>query len=245
MKILNACLGVGGMLLLGLAAACGGGGSDAGGDDVTLDPADAVELAHAALVAPGDLPGSGWEVTQEDSFSDDDEPPFESEACVAITEKMNAATDGSEEHRAGRAQRTISRQGPNDILPTEIDVSVNVFDNVDAPKDAMKAFADVLGSSDFKDCFTNGLKESVETDGVTVDAKVVDASAKAPFGGEASGFDFHIEAGGEELDMRIEYYVWRWGNVGVTVGVNGQDLPDGFVEEVVAAIDGKIQATGE
>ena len=158
---------------------------------------------------------------------------------------MNAATNGSEEHRAGRAQRAISRQGPNDILPTEVDVSVNIFDDVASPKDSMKAFADVLGSSDFKDCFTNGLKEAVETDGVTVDAKVVDASADVPFGGEGSGFDFHIEAAGEAVDMRIEYYVWRWGNAGITVSVNGQDLPDGFVQEVVSAIDAKIQAAGE
>ena len=244
MTIHRLALAFAGLLTLVLVAACGGGGGDAGGDDVTLDPGRATELARAALITPGDLPGAGWEVTEEDAFSDDDEPPFDSAACRTITTKMNAASAASEEHRAGRAQRAFAKEDPGAILPTEVDVSVNVFDEVASPKDTMKTFKEVLTSDDFEECFIDGLVESVATGDVTVQASVVKPSAQAPLDGEATAFKFHIEADGEELDMVLEFYVWRWGNAGVSLGLNGQDLPADLVKEIVATVDAKIQAAG-
>src|SRR3954465_5107671 len=72
-------------LVLVMAVACGGGdskgsplGGNSGGGN-TWDVAKADDLAHAALGTGGELPGGGWNAT-EDDFDDDDKPM--NPACV-------------------------------------------------------------------------------------------------------------------------------------------------------------------
>ncbi len=232
------------LLVVALAAiACGG---DDGEDAVTLDPARGDELAHAAIIEPGDLPGTGWTVTETDQFDDNLTGFGDTAACKALAAKLDQGKAERESGRTGRAQTQISQQGSDvGAPPTDVSVEINVFKDAKIPADAMETFRDALGG-DFEKCLDEGLRASLTesgVEGVEVKISTPNPAASAPEEGLGKAFDVEINAGGLSFKLRFEAYLWRFGNVGVSVFMSGPaeavnaDLVKAAVDKTKAGLE--------
>lgn len=214
-----AALAAGALVLV----ACGGDDNGGGGDKITLDPAKADALAHAAILSDKDLPGKGWEVTKTDEFSDDEEIG-DTAPCNNIEAKLNKQKAANNAGRAGRAEKEYTRPNGEADLDTSVEVEVNVFKDTKTPAQAFNAFKDALKSGDFGKCLEDLFKEGAggpDAQGVTITVKEGKPRTAAPAGGAAQAYDFAIAVPGFKADMHYESYLWRYGNVGTTVTISG------------------------
>ena len=205
-----------------LVAACGDDDSG-GGDKITLDPAKADALAHAAILSDTDLPGKGWEATKTDEFSDD-ETIGDTAACKSIEAKLTKQKAANRAARAGRAEKEYTRSNGEADLDTSVEVEVNVFKDTATPAQALNAFRDALASGDFGKCLEDLFKEGAggpTAQGVSITVKQGKARTAAPAGGAAQAYDFAIAVPGFKADMHYESYLWRYGNAGTTVTISG------------------------
>lgn len=201
-----------------LALACGGdgkgsplSGANAGGSggNQTWDIAKADELAHAALLVVGDLPGSGWEV-EDDDFDDE---PKTAAACADYARLVKE--EGLA--RVARAERDFEKAGAgrNDF-GTQIESSATVYRDAKTASDLLTRFRGMLDSGKFIACFEADYGES----GIKATFKKGTASQGAPNKGVAMAIDSEIEAAGVKLSLHIEQYTWLSGNAIVGVSVN-------------------------
>jgi len=113
-----------------MTVSCGGGdskgsplsGKTGGSGGATWDIAKADDLSHAALLVAGDLPGSGWTVTDDD-FKDE---PSKSTACS----EADSLAKESRTAYVARAKRKLAREGASGATTdtgTEIISSVEIY----------------------------------------------------------------------------------------------------------------------
>ncbi len=222
--------------------ACGGddNGGSGGGDAVTIDPNQAEAASHAALITEKDLPGSGWTVTKQDEFSDDDQPLADTATCKSLAAKQKAAREKAAPGRKGRAEVEYSHDN-GDNFDTSVEVEVNVFGDTKVPAAAFASFKAEIDNGDFEKCLKDATQSGFgqAAAGVTVAAKSgARPGASAPGGGLAQAYEFVISAGGQSLDLRLEAYAWRFGNVGVTVTISGPNdlVPADLAKQVLSRV---------
>lgn len=222
-----------------VSIACGGGDSTA---SLAFDPATADALAHGALLVAEDLPDDGWEASREDSFTDSDEPPAETEACRSLAEAQARARKTTTEHRSGRAQRELSRT-TDGVFPIAVDLQVNIFNANDPVKDALDVARGYLTGETFRQCFADliGLNSA---EGIEIAAKDAVPSQAVPGDGVARAIEVVITGDGESLEIRLESYIWRHGNAGITVNISGEK-PNVTAELVRAALEKTEQRLAE
>jgi hypothetical protein len=241
----------------GLLAACGGDDDDdtadngeatattSSGDKLTYDPAKADQIAHSAILVETDLPGTGWKVIGTDAFSDGDEfgDDNASAACKAINETVREASDASEAVRAGRAQKEFEREG--DLFESNVEVEVNIFENAKTPENSLKVFKDALESDDFETCFKDLIGEGASgIPGVKIEAKAVTPLSPTPNGGAARALEVQIKAVAVTAVVHLEYHIWRDGNAGITLSLNGPkaDITAAAVRQVLEKTQTKLRA---
>lgn len=223
------------------SAACGGG--DDTSQKITIDPKRADELAHATLLAPTDLPGTGWTVTADDQFNDAG-PTAQTPACDAIRQQKEVSENISGPERAGRAERAYSRAGKADV-PTSVDLEVAVFNTgkvVAASLDDMKkAFA----GQEFIDCLRDSILAELSS-GVKADVREGKVQAPAPNDGFGRAADVTLEVSGQKLQIHVETYAWTYGNVGMQVTITGESasLPAELARAVLTKAQAKLEAAG-
>lgn len=224
-----------------LVAACGDDDDGGDGGGVTLDPAKADAIAHSAMLTVKDLPGTGWTLTETDEFDEAGLALGEGPACAKVEKKLDATNEKTDAARAGRAQAAFSNQGKDDLIPLDVEAEVNVFEETRTPADALKTFRSVLASDDFATCMKDLFATAGGgTSGIKVASKSVEPRLAAPADGSAKAFLVSISGSGFAVEMRLEMYLWRFGNVGTTVSLSGPD--DGVTTELVKAAVGKMQA---
>jgi hypothetical protein len=223
-----------------MGGACGGGDSGGGGSAL-VDPASADPLAHQALLAAADLPGSGWDVTKSDQF-DDSGTKTDTAACKDIDSRQQAAKTKSDAGRAGRAEQELSRQG-NSPIPTSVETQVNVFKDTTTPSDVLKMFQDAVKSSNFETCLKDSINGSAGP-GTSVQTKSASALASAPNGGTAAAYDFSFSVQGQTFAMHYETHLWRYLNTGITVTVSGSkdEVTADLVKAAVTKTESKLEA---
>lgn len=204
----------------------GGSGGTATGDGTAIDPARADQVAHAAMLKPEDLPGSGWTVVNTDQF---DDSPIDvgagstaTDTCKQINDKVNSVQREVEASRAGRASTEFQRQSGPLPIPVSLQNTVVVYRDQDAAEKSIDSFRDALSGDDFTKCLNEALKEGM---GGTTDAKVsvqsADAAASAPEDGVAKAYDVDISVMGQSFTFRFELYAWRYQNATATSFVFG------------------------
>ena len=215
--------------------ACGG---DEGTDAPNLfDPARADEIAHAAILTVDDLPGSGWKVESEDKFDDESAPPADTNACRAIAARREAIRKKTDPSRSGRAHREMAADR-GDIFPVSVEVQVNIFDSAAPVSESLAAAKGYLGGADFKECFQDLLEANL-SEGVELASRTVTNSSAVPGYGAAVAIDLAIRAKGTEEVLRLETYIWRSANAGVTVTITG--TPESVTRELTAAVLAKVE----
>ncbi|MBK6663293.1 MAG: hypothetical protein IPG47_11320 [Thermoflexaceae bacterium] len=128
------------LAVLGMVAA---GRASGGVDGPAYEPAKADAIAHAALLSPVDLPGSGWVIASRDQFPDNErlDAAVDSAACTSAEAKSKAAKDAAAADRAGRARLELELAAKGAVqISTTIDHTVSIQNTADATDRAMEAF---------------------------------------------------------------------------------------------------------
>ena len=226
--------------------ACGGGddegGGGGGGGDVSLDPNRADAIAHAAMLQTGDLPGSGWKVAQTDNFSESSFGDIGGTgSCKTLNDKVEASRQSAESARAGRAATEFTKE--SGLVPTSLEITVNVYRTTEAPEEAMKAFKDALGGDDFGKCLNDSLKEGFSGGDAKLNVKSAKAGTSAPNDGLAKAYDIDIEASGLKASFRAEFYAWQYDNSGNTIFIFGskEDLNGDLQKAAVSKTQEKLE----
>ena len=241
---LSICLGAFALLAVLPALACGDGDSGSSTGKVTLDPKRGDELAHAAILAATDLPGSGWDVSRDDEFSDDVAFP-DTAPCGNVKTKSDQAKAQAKTDRAGRAERQYSRDSESGIT-TDVEVEVSVYSTVKTVTDTFKLAKDVFTGTDFMACVQDTYAEAVN-EGVKLEVKEGKLLATAPNGGVGRAIDVNLELNTDKAQIHLETYLWPFGNVGVQVTVSGDstDLTREVVKAALAKTQAKLEAASK
>ena len=134
-----------------LAVACGGGDSKgsplSGGSGNTWDITKADDLTHTALIVAGDLPGSGWSVTDDD-FDDDDK------AMASGCSDFEGFKKDARAAQVSRAKRQLEKAGStrNDF-GTQVESTVTVFKDAKTAGDLANRYKGIVNSDKFVSCF--------------------------------------------------------------------------------------------
>lgn len=230
------------LILAGLVLTSCGGGSGTDSRSTMIDPANADQVAHQALLAESDLPGTGWRVTKSDQF-DSSSNDVNTPACKDINSQQQAAKSKADAARAGRAEKELSRETSSPI-PLAIETEVNIFKDTSTPADVLKLFTEATKSKDFGTCLQDSVNSSAGQD-TKMNMKSVNSTVAAPTGGSAVAYDFSFSVQGQTFNMRFETYLWAYANSGVTVTVSGasEDVTADVVKAALDKTQGKLEAS--
>ena len=251
-----------GLLLAGmLAAACGGGDddggtSDGGGDtNVVIAAADAGRVAHEGLPAVADLPGNDWLVVAEDDFGSSDgsflefiegNPDCATLENLATLESVFGGED-NDEPPVGQAQIEFENQDPDSLIPTSIEVEIEIDESAAGSRAAFTIVKDLFESDDTSNCIISVLNSQfAETGpaGLTIEVRKGSGSESSPQGGAHMAFEIDMSIAGIELEMAMQMYFWPYGNATVQVlflGTN-ETLSGNLVGGVLKAVDDNLKA---
>ncbi|HXH22464.1 MAG TPA: hypothetical protein VNN10_10565 [Dehalococcoidia bacterium] len=226
--------------VLGIAAlvyfvVLGGDGAEGAG----LNPARADELAAAAMFGVGDLPGSGWRLTEVDEDDDSlfaDEFP-DSPACAKVAPAFQAV-ERSRPQRVGSAQRAFQRAAGR-TEPTNVEAEVSVYADAKSISSIFENFKKAVESADFQKCLQELFEEGLGS-GETLTVKKVSPYASAPSGGTALAYELEFRSRSEQLKLRLEVYYWRFGNTVAVVTLSGD--PAQYGADVARAAVGKLDS---
>lgn len=221
-----------------LVLAGGGGEDDDGdGDELTFDPARAEELAHAALLAPGDLPGSDWEVVGEDEFTD--LIPWTDE-CRSLQASLDGGSIAGTE--AGRAQRELVRPGADADLAVRSTVAI--YPTTTGLDGAISGARSTAESSRFIECVEAALGAEAAEDGLALDAARSSARASAPRGGFGTGVELTLNDGATTRVVTLQEYRWRHGNaiIGIQAVGEDSDVTGALLSEAITGAEAAAKA---
>jgi hypothetical protein len=198
-----------------LAAACGGdskGSPLSGGAGNTWDVAKADELTHTALIVAGDLPGSGWSVTDDD-FDDDDK------GMASGCSDFEGFKKDARAAQVSRAKRQLEKAGSgrNDF-GTQVESTVTVFKDAKTASDLANRYKGIVNSDKFVSCFESEIKSDTGSNS-KVSIKRGSTNTSAPNGGTSTGLDVDVSVGSDSLSAHTENHVWVSGNAVIQVNV--------------------------
>lgn len=250
-----------------LFAGCSGANNDDGRapsnqDEPILrlfDPAGGDAVARATLPEPADLPGTGWEVTARDEFDDDteDDELFQDlPSCQHLNDLAFSAPGwmdgpGDDSPPAGRAQIELSRTVQGAILPTSVEVEVEIAETVAEMQAGWPIARTILTSEETKRCFEDmfslAFAQEESTGQFTVEMSALEPLGSAPHDGVSLAFAMKMSMNRVELlDARMEMYMWPYSNAGITVLFfsESKGLTSDLVGDALSAVDGKVVAAG-
>jgi len=216
-----------------LLVACGGGSSSP-----KYDTKRAGDLAHAALLNPGDLPGQGWTTTEDDKFSKPDDIP-NTPNCASTIEFNKAAADDI----AGQAERRITIPAKtNDTTDLTVQVKVMIYNKTDRLAGVLKQYRGNVTDGSTQKCLLDVIKAELPSN-VEISLKQGAAKVQAPEGGVAFAFDVEAKADNDSAQVREEHIVWINGNAVVSLDIQGP--PDQVTPDLVKAVVEKTKASLE
>jgi hypothetical protein len=237
-----------------VVAACGGDDND----EIFFEVEQADQSAHAAMVGGPDLPGSGWEVTERDEPDDgsfDFEEAARNEAACSTFNDLAALSKaggifggGDDSEPAGRAQVMLERGAAGQVLPTSVEMEVEISPTVAEVQGPWQTAKAIVESDDFKRCVSqviSGLFQT-ETAGTGVEmtfAPLPAASASPPHDGAAMAFQMMVRVPPVvNINALMEMYMWPYANAGTTLIVIGtaEQVTADLVGDLLESADGKV-----
>jgi hypothetical protein len=228
-----------------------------GSTDVALiSAADADRVAHAGLPTIDDLPGSNWLVVGQDDFGGGSTgdfaeliqgtPSCETLQNLAALESVFGG-DSQDKEPIGHGQVELENQDPNALIPTSVEVEIEIKDSAAGSRAAFQIVKNLFESDQTSDCLIAVLnKQFAETGpaGMEITVKKGSATANAPQDGARMSFDVGIKFAGTELNMAMQMYFWPYRNAEVKAIFLGTSdtLTAGFVGDVLKTVDQKIAA---
>jgi hypothetical protein len=206
------------------------------GDGSEVGTAQGNTIAHNAMIATTDLPGTGWSEISTDEFGEslldvDESDLGDSPACKTYVEKVQKVAQSAEQARIGRASKTFEKSDA--LLGASLEVEVNVYQNSKVVNDFLGQAKDAFGASDFDNCFREGLKSNTGDipEDVQFDLKSVSPATSAPHGGIAKAFDLELSAAGQKFSLHAELYAWGDNKATAFVSIFG--TPDSVDPDVI------------
>ena len=193
-----------------------------------VNPETTVELLHGALLSPGDLPGAGWDVTEDDEFDDPDDY-----APSGVCDGMKAVEERLANESFARVQRRLEFQEA-----PAVEVELAAFLSTDLASDILKDVRE-LPRDDIAACLTETNKRlRLDADAMVTPS---DVAAIAPHDGVAfaNDMDFGLPDRSRVLG-HAENYMWAQKNVLVrvfVVYVQGSEDVFPIKEALTAALD--------
>lgn len=241
------------------AVACGGddNGGGGGGNNVVIPAADANRVAKAALPTVAELPGQDWLVVSEDDFGEDGGNEFlemmqgtpECEALENLATLGGMFGDSGTDSNppVGRAQIGFEHQDPDALIPTSIEVEVEVKESAAGSRAEFTIVRELFESDDTSRCLITVLNNQFAQGGpagLTIEVKQGDRSVSAPQGGARMAFDIEMALMGIEIDMAMKMFFWPYGNASVEAMFIGdrETLTNELVQNVLSTVDRKLQA---
>lgn len=246
-----------------LLIACGGGNGNSAAPDAFFILANADQSAHAALVDAADLPGGGWEVTVRGAIEDDDtdsdsdsdfdavaqqEPACDQLVGIGNLGGIFGGSGGDDDgERVARAQIEIERATDEALIPTSVEVEIEVESTVAEVQGSWALVKGLLESDRTEECIANVVNtlfgvEMAES-GIEVTLEPRDSLGSTPQDGASMAFLMSLTLEDViSLDVIMEMHLWPYGNAKVTVLLLGteNELTAGLVRELLAAVDQKI-----
>jgi hypothetical protein len=237
-----------------VVAACGGDDND----ETFFEVEQADQSAHAALVGGPDLPGTGWEVTEEDEPEDDSfdfEQAARNEAACSTFNDLAALSKaggifggGDDSQPAGRAQVKHEGGAAGQILPTSIEMEVEISPTVSEVQGPWQTVKAIVESDDFKSCMSQVVSRlfQSETAGTGIEmtfAPRPSSSASPPPDGATMAFEMMVRVPPVvNISAVMEMYMWPYANAGVTLIVLGpaEQVTAGIVGELLESAEGKV-----
>ncbi len=239
-------------------AACGGDDTPSAAaiaaDQGFFELASADADAHDALLVIADLPGTGWEITEQDDFgSDDDDGGIDFEdfaarepACAELT--ALAALGGlfgsgdDEDDTVAEAQIEFSRSAPGS-LPVTVEAELEVKATVAEVQGSWGLVKGIMESQQTRDCMTRAIDAALgEEEAFAIldfEFEADAARAEAPRDGAALAFRLGFSLGDLNVNARFEMYFWPLANAQVSLLFFGpeEDLERAFLTEVLERTD--------
>jgi hypothetical protein len=221
------------LAVLPLAVACGGG-ADKGKDFEKPTAGRAGQVAHAALIEPGDLSGS-WVNYSTDNFSSDDTNLPSSGNCEPA---RNLAQEMSRSNIA-RAQRSIQLELPGYKSKAQVEMHVRIFDTKKTAEDYLNRNRAVLSSDSYIRCLQDGFTAFF---GPNARVRYGEARGKAPRDGLTAAIDQDVQSDQEILSLHTDYYAWVQNNAYVLVLISGPRVADSadVVKEALEKVQKKV-----
>lgn len=250
-------------LLALTAAACGGddNGEDSsgdsndggGGDAVVIAAAEADRVAHEALPALEDLPGGDWLVIGEDEFGADSGGEFleliegtpECESLEDLATLQGVFGGGEEAEPVGRAQVEFENQDPDALIPTSVEVEVEIEESAGGSRAQFDVVRELFESDETSACLIAVLNAQFSEGGpagLEIEVSEGSGSADPPQDGARIAFDLEMSFLGEELELAMELYFWPYGNASVQAQFLGSsDALDDIVGDMLEIVDENLQ----
>jgi hypothetical protein len=204
-----------------------------------------------------DLPGgaANWQVTGEDDFGSDDndflefikgDPACETLQNLATLESVFGGNDDDDEP-LGRAQREFEHQDAAALLPTSVEVKVEINESAGGSNAAFALAKDLFESNQTSNCLISVLNNQFSETGppgVEIEVKKGEGTAPAPQNGARMAFDIDMSVSGLELGMAMQMYIWPYENSEIQVLFLGtkQTLTRALVGNVLKTVDEKVKA---
>jgi hypothetical protein len=249
------------MVLIG-AVACGGGGDSSGGatsgssnGGVFIEPANADKAAHAAMLAPSDMPGNGWSVVSRDAFDDDGEGDDdfvaamdgvrECETLSGLASLEGLFGDDEDDKPSGRANIELERAAANAILPTTVEIEVEIQENAREVQGSWALVKQIIGGDETANCMVAALNKMFSQQaGFQAVVTRGKASVPAPQDGATMSFNIKLSVVGQSFDMAMEMYFWPYANAEARVMFSGPGgaLNAAMVGDVLTKVNDRLVA---
>jgi hypothetical protein len=178
---------------------------------VLFAPDKATDLAHEALIRPGDLPGE-WQI-RDDDFADD-----LTIARLGSCSETLAVQKAEADSRAGRASRVFGRVIIGDAA-FRISGIVDVYRTEDAAQKALEKRRELEASDAGVTCYAAVAKEGVPSLAVKATRGTVIGNTVS--GGNSSAIDLEVGNSSQTVVIHLELQHWARSNAVITVVVSG------------------------
>lgn len=231
----------------GATATTASSGSSSGGG-ATVGTEKGNQIATAAMLVTGDLPGTGWQETSRDDFGasllDTDEDDLsDTPACNAYVKAMTDAVKKAEEAQVGRAARGFQQEG-DQFFGLSVDADVTVYKDSKTSAALITAAKGAFGSRDFENCFREVIKGAGGDipEEVKFELKAATPLTSVPNNGVAQAYDVSLSSAGITFELHAELYAWSEKNAVAFVSFFGdpKNVKAAVVKAAVSKTDERL-----
>jgi hypothetical protein len=245
------------------ALACGGDS----GSSVVVSPDNADHVAHAALPNLEDLSGPSWQITAQDNFGTGNEgsvttgtgvgggfvkmiqdtPECQTLGNLVMLESAFGGSPPEAEQPLGRAQVQFGQKNQSAVLPSTINVEVDVTKPDSTADEEFTLIKDLFESEDTSNCLVSVLNAAFSQAGgkaLQISIEKGTGTVDTPENGAKMAFDINLSAATANLQIALQLYSWPYGNTMAKALFLGpkQSLTQDLIRNVLDATNRNLKA---